>query len=99
MLNPPGTKSEKKTTTTMERPDWLLAEKIATALDARPILASGEHPLDRVLRETRNLKSGEIFEIITPFPPIPMIEKLETAGFASFSEQVEGVFHTYFKKW
>lgn len=82
----------------MERPKWLKEENIIASLDARPLLAAGEHPLDRVLRETRDLDPGEIYEIITPFPPIPMIEKLEAEGFASFSEQSGGVFHTYFKK-
>lgn len=82
----------------MERPTWLQEEKITISLDARPIIAAGEHPLERVLREAGNLNPGEIFEIITPFPPMPMIEKMTAAGFDSFSEQVEGVFHTYFLK-
>lgn len=82
----------------MERPDWLKQDKIVNTLDARPILATGEHPLDRVFRETRNLNHGEIYEIITPFPPMPMMEKLETAGLTCYLEQVEELFHTYFKK-
>ena len=82
----------------MQRPDWFSEEKIVERLDARPILASGEHPLERVLQEAGNLNPGEIFEIITPFPPMPMIEKMATAGFETHSEQTEGLFHTYFKK-
>lgn len=82
----------------MERPDWINKGKIVVTLDARPILASGDHPLERVLRETRTLNPGEIYEIITPFPPMPMMEKMETEGFACFSEKVDGLFHTYFKK-
>ena len=82
----------------MERPTWLQEEKITISLDARPIIAAGEHPLERVLREAGNLNPGEIFEIITPFPPMPMIEKMATAGFETHSEQTEGLFHTYFKK-
>lgn len=82
----------------MERPDWLHPEKIVISLDARPILASGDHPLDRVLREIRTLNPGEIFEIITPFPPMPMIEKIEATGLESFTEQEGGIFRTYFRK-
>ncbi|TSA23586.1 MAG: DUF2249 domain-containing protein [Bacteroidetes bacterium] len=81
----------------MERPDWLLKEKIVSTLDARLILAAGEHPLDRVLRETRDLKPGEIYEILTPFPPMPMIEKMEAAGFSAYFEQQEGIYRTYFE--
>ena len=87
-----------KTDKTMERPTWLTKEKITISLDAQPILASGEHPLERVERECGNLNPGEIFEIITPFPPMPMIEKMEETGFETFSEQTEGLFHTYFRK-
>jgi len=82
----------------MERPDWLQPDKIVISLDACPILASGDHPLDRVLRETRTLNPGEIYEIITPFPPMPMVEKIEATGLVSFLEQDGGTFRTYFKK-
>lgn len=87
-----------KTENIMERPDWLHTEKIVISLDARPILAAGEHPLDQVLRETRTLNLGEIYEIITPFPPMPMIEKIEATGFTSYMEQERGTFRTYFRK-
>jgi uncharacterized protein (DUF2249 family) len=83
----------------MQKPTWLDKAKIKITLDARPVLASGEHPLERVLREAGNLNSEEIFEIITPFPPLPMIERLNALGFESFSEQEEsGVYRTYFLK-
>ena len=81
----------------METPNWLDRAKIKITLDARPILASGEHPLERVLSETAGLQPGEIYEILTPFPPMPMIMKLNDAGFESFSEQDDaGLYHTYF---
>jgi uncharacterized protein (DUF2249 family) len=83
----------------METPTWLDRAKISIILDARPLLASGEHPLERVLSETATLKPGEIYEILTPFPPMPMIQKLNDAGFESFSEQDNtGVFRTYFAR-
>jgi len=83
----------------MERPAWLDTNRIKITLDARPILASGEHPLQRVMDECAKLQSGEIFEIITPFPPMPMIEKLTAMGFENWVEPAEnGLFHTYFGK-
>jgi uncharacterized protein (DUF2249 family) len=81
----------------MQKPIWLVKANIKITLDARPILASGEHPLERVLQEADSLSSGEIYEIITPFPPMPMIEKLNLKGFESFTEQDEtGLFHSFF---
>jgi hypothetical protein len=83
----------------METPSWLNKANIKTTLDARPMLASGEHPLERVIQETAGLMPGEIFEIITPFPPMPMIEKLKALGFENHTETDNtGLFHTYFSR-
>lgn len=40
----------------MEQPNWLRQENIKITLDARPILAAGEHPLARVMNETKDLR-------------------------------------------
>ena len=83
----------------METPTWLDKANIKLTLDARPLLATGQHPLERVISEATSLKSRDIFEILTPFPPVPMIEKLNGMGFESFSYQDEaGLYHTFFLK-
>jgi uncharacterized protein (DUF2249 family) len=83
----------------METPAWLDKTHIKITLDARPILGSGEHPLQMVLDECTTLQPGEIYKIITPFPPMPMIEKLTALGHEYYVELVgNGLFHTYFKK-
>ena len=83
----------------MKTPDWLKKDNIKISLDARPLLAQGIHPLEKVQQECASLEVGEIFEIITPFPPAPMIEKMTTAGFETHSESGnDGMFHTYFRK-
>jgi hypothetical protein len=52
-----------------------------------------------VQQECATLEPGECFQIITPFPPAPMIEKMAAAGFGTHSETAgEGLFHTYFIK-
>jgi uncharacterized protein (DUF2249 family) len=83
----------------MTAPDWLKKDKVKISLDARPLLAQGIHPLERVQQECTALQPGEIFEIITPFPPAPMIEKMAAGGFETHSESgADGMFHSYFKK-
>jgi len=83
----------------METPGWLNKEKVKVTLDARPLLAQGIHPLEQVQKEAASLEAEEIFEIITPFLPAPMIEKMAAAGFETYSESTsDGMFHTYFKK-
>ncbi len=68
-------------------------------LDARPLLAQGIHPLARVQEECATLLPGEVYEVITPFPPAPMIEKMAIAGYQTRSETgADGLFHTYFTK-
>jgi hypothetical protein len=81
----------------MKAPEWLNKESIRISLDARPLLASGQHPLDRVISETASFKPGEIYEIITPFTPVPMIEKIGALGFESYSENAsDETVRTYF---
>jgi uncharacterized protein (DUF2249 family) len=83
----------------METPEWIRQENIKVTLDARPLLASGQHPLEKVIREADALQKGQIYEILTPFPPQPMIEKMEEMGFDTWSgRDATGLFHTYFKK-
>lgn len=82
----------------METPVWLTEAEIKITLDARPLLASGIHPLEQVMKEAAAMVAGEIYEIITPFPPKPMIEKMEVAGFDTYSAEEGGAFHTYFLK-
>jgi len=83
----------------MNGPAWFDKNKIKITLDARPLLAQGIHPLEQVQQQCALLLPGEIFEIITPFPPAPMIEKMTAAGFETHSEAGEdGMFRTYFKK-
>lgn len=82
----------------MNTPQWFDKTKIKVSLDARPILAQGIHPLEQVIQSTADLEIGEIFEIITPFPPAPMIEKMADRGFETHSEFNNGLFCTYFCK-
>jgi hypothetical protein len=80
-----------------EQPRWFAEDRIVTSLDARSMLEAGEHPVQRVLSECRDLKSGEIYELITPFLPAPLIEKVEDQGLAAWAREEErGVFRTYF---
>lgn len=68
---------------------------IAFTLDVRPVLEKGEHPKELVLNEADRLQSGECMELLTPFPPVPLIELLEKKGFAvTMSEPDDGVVRT-----
>jgi uncharacterized protein (DUF2249 family) len=53
--------------------------------DARADLAAGVHPAQRVMVELARLKTGEAFELVTPFPPMPLVDKAREAGYAAWS--------------
>jgi uncharacterized protein (DUF2249 family) len=82
-----------------EKPSWFDAAKISETFDAREILQAGQHPLAEVIKRTSEMLSGQIFELITPFTPMPLIEKVKANGFSAFIQGVtETEIHTYFHK-
>jgi hypothetical protein len=87
------------TSTNDQIPSWFNEGSINESFDAREMLARGEHPLALVLEKASGLPQSSIYELITPFPPMPLIEKVKALGFESFSKQISGnEFHSYFYK-
>lgn len=82
-----------------EQPDWFSTNLISELLDAREMLKSGQHPLAEVIQRTSDMKPGQIFELITPFTPMPMIEKIMDKGFSVYVKAISDTeIHTYFSK-
>ena len=80
-------------------PSWYNAGSITESFDSREMLERGEHPVAMVLKKAAEISQGEIYELITPFPPTPLIEKVRAMGFDSFSNQISGnEVRTYFYK-
>lgn len=78
-------------------PSWFNPSKIKKVMDARPVIASGGHPLADVMHDAQALKEGEIYELITPFYPAPLVDKIQERGFFSHSVQTgPDLFNTYF---
>jgi hypothetical protein len=87
----------KNATSYHEKPDWITGGKIIDTLDARPMLADGEHPVQLVMSRIAGLCEDEVYCLITPFKPVPLIETAEKKGFRSWTEKIsEQEFHTYF---
>lgn len=82
-----------------QAPAWFSPQSIIKTLDARPMLAAGEHPLADVLSQTAELGTGQIYELITPFMPMPLIQKVKDRGFEAYTDATnESEVHTYFIK-
>ncbi len=66
-------------------------------LDVRPVIANGSDPLKLILEKVRQLKKGEVLEIINTFEPGPLMILLKKQGFASFAETInDNLVQTYF---
>lgn len=82
-----------------ERPAWAAEGAVTRTHDARPGLAAGEHPVARVMADLAALGDGEVYALVTPFVPAPLVELARGKGFAAFSapEGDERV-RTYFRR-
>ena len=68
-----------------DQPSWFNENNIRKTLDATLMLERGEHPLGEVLTDLRDFKHGEIYELRTPFLPVPLIERVQEQGFDCWS--------------
>lgn len=72
---------------------------IKETIDARPIIASGGHPLQMVMQKINESDLGDIIKLITPFVPIPMIDVAKERGYiVRFNQISDNEVHTFFKK-
>jgi hypothetical protein len=82
-----------------ERPPWAEQAAVAQSHDARAAIEAGEHPLPRVMADLAALGDAQVYELVTPFVPAPLIDLARGKGFASFSVvEAEGLVRTYFRK-
>ena len=71
-----------------KRPAWMDGAKITATISADEILAQGVHPLELVMRKSRELKSGraEVVVLASSFLPVPLVDLLRSKGFQTFSD-------------
>lgn len=88
---------KQETEQTSGQPAWFNPAKIVKKLDARAMLEHGEHPVAIVVKEVQSLNNGEIYELIAPFLPAPLIDKVKEKGFQAWVNKTgDDVFYTYF---
>lgn len=64
-----------------ENPVWLETSRITKSLDARKMISEGDSPMNKIIEDTKHLKSGEVYELKTPFIPAPILDMLTSKGF------------------
>jgi uncharacterized protein (DUF2249 family) len=74
------------------------ARKIRT-LDIRPVIASGDEPFTKIMAAVAAVGVGETLQLVTPFLPSPLIEKLQAEGFVARPERRrDGAWQTSFRR-
>lgn len=68
-----------------DSPAWVMQGTLRERFDARPMLENGEHPLAKVMSDLAGLRASEIYELVTPFVPFPLIERASGAGCESWT--------------
>ena len=81
------------------KPAWFSESQIQRELDAREMLAAGEHPVNQVMADLKQLPAGKIYKLLTPFLPAPLIDKATSMSVQHWVNKVsEAEFEIYFFK-
>jgi len=86
---PPLDVIEEKSAGGGAKPAWVTSGLVAKSFDARPVIESGGHPLNQVLEDLKTLQTNQVYELITPFLPAPLIDVVRGKGFQVWSKQGE----------
>lgn len=69
-------------------PGWFDESAVVETFDARPEIDAGKQPMGQVLRDLDKLEDGQIYAVIAPFEPAPLIDKATARGFVSYTVSV-----------
>ncbi len=90
-----NTENEKMT----QKPEWFDESLIAQELDAKNMLAAGEHPVNQVMADLKVMDHNKIYKLAAPFLPAPLIDKALSMGVEHWVEKLnETDYNIYFYK-
>jgi len=82
---------------TTEQPHWYSEARIVAGLDAKGMLAAGEQPVNQVIADLQALERGDIYRLVAPFMPAPLVDKASSLGISHWlTRQDDGGFIIYF---
>jgi len=82
-----------------EQPDWFSPEKIVLSIDEDKLDNEDKMTLVVILKEAKDVKQGEIIELVTSFLPAPGIDILKSKGYSVWTRKVsDDVIKSYFLK-
>ncbi len=84
-----------------KQPDWFSADRISVSVNEENLNLKDKDKMTLVtiLQEAKNVKKGEIIELVTTFLPAPGIDALRSKGYSTWTRKVErGIIKSYFLK-
>ena len=82
-----------------EQPDWFSPDKVALSLDEGKVEDKDKMTLVIFLKEAKNVKKGEIIELVTSFLPAPGIDILKSKGYSVWTrKESDDLIRSYFLK-
>ena len=82
-----------------EKPDWFAAEKVAVSINEEHLVDHDKMTLVAILEKAKDVKKGEIIELVTSFLPAPGIDTMRAKGYSVCAEKGEdGLTRSYFLK-
>ena len=80
-----------------KEPGWFDRKKIKVQFDATPVINSGQNPMQEIIQNLEKTGQEEIFLLITPFIPAPIIELISKKGYVHYcTKKDEEIIHTFF---
>jgi hypothetical protein len=80
------------------QPDWYDPSRLVLDLDVAALLATGEHPLERVKLAVAASAPGEIIQLRSPFLPAPLVTLFTGEGMRVWCGKEGPLFRTCISK-
>ncbi len=83
----------------LDKPEWFSQDKISLSINEEKMENKNQMTLVTILLEAKNVKKGEIIELITTFLPAPGIDILKSKGYSVWTTKEENnIIKSYFLK-
>jgi hypothetical protein len=81
------------------QPDWFSADKVIVSINEEELKETDKMTLAVILQEAKDVKKGQIIELVTTFLPAPGIDILKSKGYSAWTLKAEGgLIKSYFLK-
>ncbi len=82
-----------------EQPDWFSPDRVVLSIDENKLENKDQMTLVVILKEAKNVRKGEIIELVTSFLPAPGIDILKSKGYSVWTrKESDDVIRSYFLK-